>query len=45
MKFVGVDLDKKTISLCVMGVVEGKRSVLARRRFDCRNQGTDSTVS
>lgn len=37
MKFIGVDLHKKTISLCVMMVVEGKRKVAARRRFDCRN--------
>ena len=39
MKFIGVDLHKKTISLCVMMVVQGKRKVVARRRFDCRNTG------
>lgn len=37
MNFVGVDLHKKTISLCVMAVVEGKRQVLARKRFYCKN--------
>jgi len=35
MKFVGVDLHKKTISLCVMMVVDGKRKVMARKRFRC----------
>ena len=37
MRFIGVDLHKKTISLCVVMVVEGKRKVVARRRFVCRN--------
>lgn len=37
MNFVGVDLHKKTISLCVMVVVAGKRQVVTRRRFDCRD--------
>ncbi len=37
MKFIGVDLHKKTISLCVMVVVEGRRKVTARRRFSCRD--------
>jgi len=37
MRFIGVDLHKKTISLCVVMVVEGKRTVVARRRFDCHN--------
>ena len=37
MNFVGVDLHKKTISLCVM-VVEGrKRRVVTRGRFDCQD--------
>ena len=35
MKFIGADLHKKTISLCVMMVVEGKREVVTRRRFEC----------
>ena len=35
MKFIGVDLHKKTISLCVMMVVDGKREVVTRRRFIC----------
>lgn len=33
MKFVGIDLHKATISVCV---VNCKREVLMRRRFDCR---------
>ena len=37
MKFIGVDLHKKTISLCVIMVVEGKRGVVTRRRFNCRD--------
>jgi len=37
MNFVGVDLHKKTISLCVVVVVGGKRKVVSRRRFDCQN--------
>ncbi len=36
MKFVGVDLHKKTISLCVVMLVRGKREVVARRRFACK---------
>ena len=37
MNFIGVDLHKKTISLCVMVVVDGKRKVATRRRFDCQD--------
>jgi transposase len=37
MNFVGVDLHKKTISLCVVVVVRGKRKVVSRRRLDCRD--------
>ena len=37
MKFIGVDLHKKSITLCVVAVVRGKRKVLARKRFDCRD--------
>ena len=37
MKSIGVDLHKKTISLCVVVVVAGKRKVASRRRFDCQN--------
>ncbi len=40
MKFIGVDLHKKTISLCVVMVVAGKRKVMTRRRFDCQNTAT-----
>ena len=35
MKFVGVDLHKKTISVCVMVKVSGKRKVVCRKRFYC----------
>jgi len=35
MRFIGVDLHKKTISLCVVVVVAGKRQVLIRKRFRC----------
>jgi transposase len=37
MNFIGVDLHKKTISLCVIAVVEGQRQVVARKRFYCKN--------
>jgi transposase len=37
MKFVGIDLHKHVIRLCVMQVVHGKREIVARRRFVCRN--------
>ena len=37
MNFVGVDLHKKTISLCVMVIVDRKREVMTRRRFDCQD--------
>jgi hypothetical protein len=35
MKSVGVDLHKKTITVCVMAVVDGARTVLARKRLQC----------
>lgn len=35
MKFVGADLHKKTITVCVMGTVDGKREVLQRKRLNC----------
>ena len=37
MKYVGADLHKKSISLCVVVVVNGKRQVVARARFECRD--------
>jgi transposase len=37
MKFIGVDLHKKTISLCVIVVVDGRRKVMARKRFSCQD--------
>lgn len=38
MRFVGVDLHKQTIVLCVMEVVEGKRTVTATKRLQCRDE-------
>ena len=37
MKFVGADLPKKRISLCVVQVVERTTQVVQRRRFACQN--------
>ena len=39
MKFIGVDLHKKSISICVMMKVRGKRKVTVRQRFDCQDTG------
>jgi transposase len=36
MKFVGVDLHKKTIVICVVQKVRGKISVAKRRKLSCR---------
>ena len=35
MKYVGVDLHKKSISVCAGVIVRGKREVLRRGRFAC----------
>ncbi len=35
MKLVGVDLHKKSITVCVMVQADGRRQVLVRRRFAC----------
>ena len=37
MFFVGVDLHKQTIKLCVIKKVRGKREIVARRSFACQN--------
>ncbi len=37
MNFVGIDLHKKTISVCV---VDQARNVLGRKRFDCKDTAT-----
>ena len=37
MQFVGVDLHKHVIKLCVIEVVHGKREIVARRHFHCRD--------
>ena len=36
MKYVGVDLHKKSISVCMMEIVDGKRKVVGRRRLSCQ---------
>lgn len=37
MKYVGVDLHKQVIALCVVTVECGQRQVIARRRLTCRD--------
>lgn len=37
MQYVGVDLHKKSITLCVVAIVEDKRKVVCRKSFECRN--------
>ena len=37
MKYVGVDLHKKIIRLCVVVVVRGQRKITARRGFSCQD--------
>ena len=37
MKYVGVDLHKKTISICVVVLAGRKRKVLVRKRFACQD--------
>ena len=39
MKFVGADLHKKTISFCVVVIVDRKTQILRRRRFYCCDVG------
>ena len=38
MKYVGVDLHKKTISGCVVVKERGRRKVAARQRLECRDE-------
>jgi len=38
MKYVGVDLHKKTISVCVVVLERGKKKVIARQRLECREE-------
>jgi transposase len=38
MKYVGIDLHKKTISGCVVVKERGKRKVAARKRLECRDE-------
>ena len=38
MKYVGVDLHKKTISGCVGVKERGKKKVIGRKRLECRDE-------
>ena len=38
MKYVGIDLHKKTISGCVVVKERGKKKVAARKRLECRDE-------
>jgi hypothetical protein len=38
MKYVGIDLRKKTISGCVVIKERGKKKVAARKRLECRDE-------
>jgi transposase len=40
MKYVGVDLHKHVIKVCVVRIVRGKREVAARRTFSCEQTAT-----
>jgi transposase len=38
MKYVGIDLHKKTISACVVVKERGKKKVAARKRLECKDE-------
>jgi hypothetical protein len=38
MKYVGIDLHKKTISGCVVVKERGKKKIAARKRLECRDE-------
>ena len=40
MRYVGVDLHKQTISLCVVELVGRERKVIERKRLACRDEET-----
>ena len=40
MKYVGIDLHKKTISACVVIKERGKRKVAARKRLECQDEAS-----
>jgi len=40
MKYVGTDLDKNTITICVLEKVRGQRKVKARRTMGCKDTET-----
>jgi len=37
MRYVGVDLHKRTVVMCVVELQEGKRVVVARGRWACQD--------
>ena len=37
MKYVGIDLHKQIIVLCVVTVVGNQRQIVARKRLNCRD--------
>jgi hypothetical protein len=38
MRYVGVDLHKQTISVCVVELVGRQRRIIERKRFACREE-------
>ena len=40
MRYVGIDLHKQTISLCVVELVGRERKIVGRRRFHCQDEET-----
>ena len=40
MKYVGVDLHKQVMSVCLVIQGDGKRKVIARRNLRCKEPGT-----
>jgi len=38
MKYVGIDLHKKTISGCVVVKERGQKKIAARKRLECRDE-------
>ncbi len=40
MRYVGVDLHKQTISLCIVELVGRERKIIERKRFACRDEET-----
>ena len=38
MKYVGIDLHKKTMSSCVVVKERGQKKIAARKRLECRDE-------